>query len=315
LKTLLDLLEIIFITTLLSLTIYMVTPIKTDKNIHLPKGANAISYLKSKGYSVGFIDEWILEKLGGASGGWLYIGKSKLRRLDFLNRLSDKKAYFKRITLIPGETTVIFFDLLAKELDLNATLLNKNFKRVSPFKEAGILANTYNIPIYYNEKQVISYLVNLTKKSYKRLAKRANLNYKSKEWKEILIKASIIQKEAGNKKEMPLIASVIENRLKRRMRLQMDGTLNYGRYSHIRVTPKRIREDNTTFNTYKHRGLPSEAVCNVSKEAIESALHPAKTKYLYFFLNSRGVHDFFTNYKEHLKSIRRKKKEERKRLN
>ena len=48
------------------------------------------------------------------------------------------------------------------------------------------------------------------------------------------------------------------------MRLQMDGTLNYGKYSHVKVTPERIREDNSTFNTYKHKGLPSSPIGAVS---------------------------------------------------
>jgi len=55
---------------------------------------------------------------------------------------------------------------------------------------------------------------------------------------------------------MPKISSVIYNRLKRGMPLQMDGTLNYGLYSHVRVTPERIREDRSPFNTYLNRGIP-----------------------------------------------------------
>ena len=54
-----------------------------------------------------------------------------------------------------------------------------------------------------------------------------------KKWFKILTIASIIQKEAANDAEMPLVASVIYNRLDKGMRLQMDGTLNYGIYSHV----------------------------------------------------------------------------------
>jgi UPF0755 protein len=133
--------------------------------------------------------------------------------------------------------------------------------------------------------------------------------YDPKTWQRILTIASIIQKEAANRKEMPLVASVIYNRLKRKMRLQMDGTLNYGRYSHVRVTPRRIRDDNSTYNTYKHRGLPEAPVCNVSTAAIRAALHPAKTDYLYFFRNDWGTHDFSKNYRKHLKKVQKKRKE------
>ena len=88
------------------------------------------------------------------------------------------------------------------------------------------------------------------------------------------------------------------------MRLQMDGTLNYGKYSHVKVTPKRIREDNSTFNTYKHRGLPDSPVAAVGKAAIDAALRPAKSDYLYFFRNKRtGAHDFAKTFKAHRRNI------------
>ncbi len=120
-------------------------------------------------------------------------------------------------------------------------------------------------------------------KSFKKLFKKYNIEYTKEKLKNYLIIASIIQKEAGNKKEMPLISSVIYNRLKRGMRLQMDGSLNYGRYSHTKVTPERIKSDKSYYNTYKHKGIPKEPICNISILALESAIAPAKTDYLYFF--------------------------------
>ncbi len=117
--------------------------------------------------------------------------------------------------------------------------------------------------------------------------------------------ASVIQKESANIQEMPIVSSVIYNRIKKGMKLQMDGTLNYGKYSHLRVTPKRIREDTSIYNTYKHNGVPSVPVCNVSFEAIKAAVFPAKTDYLYFMKNKNGKHDFTRNYSTHLHNISR----------
>jgi len=106
---------------------------------------------------------------------------------------------------------------------------------------------------------------------------------------------------------MPLVSSVIHNRLKKGMRLQMDGTLNYGKYSHIKVTPARIQNDNSTFNTYKHKGLPSTPIGAVSISAIKAAIKPAKTKHLYFMKNKKGVHDFSDSFKAHRKNVKRAK--------
>jgi UPF0755 protein len=103
---------------------------------------------------------------------------------------------------------------------------------------------------------------------------------------------------------MKLIASVIYNRLKKGIKLQMDGTLNYGKYSHVIVTPQRIIDDNTKFNTYKFYGLPPTAVAIPSKEAIMAAIFPAKSDYLYFVKCGKG-HVFAKTYKEHLKNIYR----------
>ncbi len=306
-----DRLETIVLFFLLSFLYYFTLPVHPPKNIRLTDTSvdSIIAKLQNEGVEVGRIDAWVLHRLDTPQTGWLYLGKNRMNRLEFLRKVGSSSGRFKPVTLIPGETTVIFFDQLAKSLDRNATKLRQAFDRLSPYPEAGILAESYNIPLQYDENRIVNYLVNLTEQRYRRLAREAGVPYDPKEWQRILTVASIIQKEAANRREMPLIASVIYNRLRKKMRLQMDGTLNYGRYSHVRVTPERIRDDNSTYNTYRHRGLPNAPVCNVSTAAIRAALHPAKTDYLYFFRNKKGTHDFFKNYKAHLKEVRKKRRE------
>ncbi len=293
---------------------YLSQPVSTEKNLRLSDGntASIIAQLRERGYDVGPIDLWLLEEIGAPRGGWIYLGKSRMQRLEFLRALATPDNRYRPVTLIPGETSVIFLEELAKTLDKNATRLKRVYRDLSPYPEAGILAESYNIPLRYDERRIMQYLVNLTERRYRHLAKSAGIPYEPQKWQRILTVASIIQKEAANRREMPLVASVIYNRLKKKMRLQMDGTLNYGRYSHIKVTPRRIREDNSTFNTYKHRGLPDSPVCNVSEAAIRAALHPARSDYLYFFRNNRGTHDFSKDYKKHLKKVQEKRRELRK---
>ena len=102
---------------------------------------------------------------------------------------------------------------------------------------------------------------------------------------------------------MPFVSSVIDNRIKKGMRLQMDGTLNYGEYSHQKVTAARIRNDKTPYNTYKNKGLPLYPVCNVSKEAIDAAINPARTDYLYFVRGKNGEHIYSSYFSTHHKNI------------
>ncbi len=213
------------------------------------------------------------------------------------------------VTLIPGETTYFFLRKIAKKLDLNTTILQEAYDQGSLYPEAGILADSYHIPMHLKEKGVIKMLLRLSTNRYKKISLKYLDDWNPKEWERILTIASIIQKEAANEKEMPLIASVIYNRLSKKMRLQMDGTLNYGRFSHTKVTPTRIKTDTSTYNTYKHKGLPALAVCSVGISAITAALNPAKSDYLYFMKNDHGTHDFSATYKAHLKNIQNRKRE------
>ncbi len=299
----------------IGLLFYVSAPVEGQtKNIHLtPESVDGIiAQLHQKGYDVGPLDGWILSALGSPIGGWVYLGKRRITRLELLVRIVSRRSHFWNVTLIPGETTPLFLDQVAKQLEMNATQLTRYYHQFSPFPEAGILADTYHVPMHLREKGVMRMLTHLSEKRYRALAQQNLGTWNLQAWHTILTIASIIQKEAANTHEMPKIASVIANRLRLKMRLQMDGTLNYGRYSHVKVTPQRIRTDRTTFNTYKHRGLPTSPVCNVSTTAIHAALHPARTKYLYFIKNDRGTHDFSRTYKGHLKRVKVRREESKK---
>ena len=294
---------------LIGLLFYLSIPVEGKKNIHLKPASisGIITQLSQKGYDVGSIDKYLMVAIGKPQHGWVYLGRKKLHRLDFLIRLTSAQSSFHKVTLLPGETTVIFLRQLAAQLKLSEVKLTEQYRTQSAFEEAGILAESYHVPSTLKEKGVIRYLLKYSTGVYKKLSVNLADVWDIKGWNRLLTVASIIQKEAANKSEMPLVASVIYNRLQKNMRLQMDGTLNYGEYSHIKVTPKRIKGDSSSYNTYKHRGLPDAPVCAVSIDAIKAAIHPARTKYLYFMRNSRGTHDFAEDYKTHLKNIKKQR--------
>jgi len=264
--------------------------------------------LNKSGYNVNYLDELFLNFFTKPQPGWLYIDKKRLPRYKFLKQIGSYNNHYTPITIIPGETSYYILKMLSTKLKLNIVKLQKVYNKLAPLKEGNFLANTYNIPIYYNEEKSIKLLIDKSYKQYKKLSYKYFNTFDLKKWNKILTIASIIQKEAANKNEMPLVASVIFNRLHKNMKLQMDGTLNYGIYSHTKVTPQRIKKDISTYNTYKHKGLPSYPVCNVSKNAIISAIIPAKSKYLYFMKNSRGTHNFSKEYKKHIQNVKERKK-------
>jgi len=280
---------------------------QTSRVVYIPRGSvsQIISYLDNNNFQIiKNVDKYLLFFIGKPQFGWIDIGETKLSRGDFFYKLSHSKAAMKTLTLIPGETTKVFLKETSKEFNLSFGKLYKFFTQSSPFKEGFLVPESYNLPLGISEKHLIYYLIGLSKKIHKERSLKIFGEYQQDKWYKYLIVASIIQKEAANRTEMPIVSSVIYNRLKKGMKLQMDGALNYGLYSHVRVTPKRIKKDTTTYNTYKFKGLPKYPVCNVGKDAIIAAIFPKKTDYLYFVKNSKGVHSFSKTYKRHKRYVK-----------
>ncbi len=229
---------------------------------------------------------------------------------DFLYKLTTSKAALKKITLIPGETYYFFLQELAQTLNISTYKLFDIYATYAYKKDGNIIADTYYLPMGMDEQQLISHLFKLTRIRYKELSNTIFGQYNKKNWYRYITLASIIQKESASKEEMPLISSVIHNRIKEGMRLQMDGTLNYSKYSHTQITPQMIKEDESEYNTYKNKGIPDNPVCAVEFEAIKAAIFPIKSDYLYFVKSSDGSKHLFSNtYKQHRTNIHKITKE------
>jgi len=305
--TILQYVVVIILISLLSLMYYLNQPIKTPKVLYIPQGSinQIISQLQRKNYDVSKLDTFILRFMGSPQSGWINMASTYNTKADFLYKLTTAKAALQNVTLIPGETTYVFLDQLAKNLHLDREKLQEEFDRQSPMPEGVFVPNTYRIPIGISEKELISLLLKISLKKMKETSVKIFGSYNEKKWFRYVAIASIIQKESANTKEMPIVSSVIYNRLNKGMKLQMDGTLNYGKYSHVKITAKRIKSDTSRYNTYTHKGIPETPVCNVSMEALKAAIFPAKTNYLYFMKSKNGTHDFSCNYSTHLRNIKR----------
>ena len=120
---------------------------------------------------------------------------------------------------------------------------------------------------------------------------------------QVLTIASIIEKQASVRRERPTISSVMHNRLKIGMPLQSEPTLRYGLKKFDGPLTQQDLSAQSAYNTFQNTGLPPTPICNPSIKAIEAALYPADTDFLYFVPRGDGTHEFSSSLKEHTKAV------------
>ncbi|RKY89252.1 endolytic transglycosylase MltG, partial [candidate division KSB1 bacterium] len=235
-----------------------------------------------------------------------------LSNYSILLILCKGKPIDEKITIQEGLTSQKICSILKDTLEIDSTkfislLTDKEF-----INELGIDADnlegylfpeTYYFPCGISEKEIIKKMVGEFHKVFNdSLKKRAReLNFSVHE---IVTLASIIEGEAKIDDERNKISAVFHNRLKRRMRLQADPTIQYI----IKDGPRRLLlkdlKIESPYNTYLHRGLPPGPICNPGKKSIIAALYPSCENYLYFVAKGDGSHIFSRTKKEHLKAKR-----------
>lgn len=164
--------------------------------------------------------------------------------------------------------------------------------------EGFLFPNTYMINVNWSEEEIIQMLLAQFDKVWKEewRQRAADLDLTAFE---VITLASIIEKEARIAQDRPLIASVFHNRLQIQMALQSCATVQF-----VLGEPKYplLYEDleiESPYNTYKHRGLPPGPIAAPGQAAIEAALYPAETDFLYFRAKSDGSHYFSKTLAEH----------------
>ena len=199
-------------------------------------------------------------------------------------------------TEIPAEE----FEAAAKETDYGYAFLEDPAVEST---EGFLFPKKYEFEQGVDATQVVNrlleqYLIETKDLDFKAAQDRFNLS----EY-ELVTTASLIEKEAANDEERPLIASVIYNRIRARMPLQIDASIHYALGEPKEKLSLDDLEIDSPYNTYKNPGLPPGPIASPSRESIRAALEPAKTDYLYYVLEADRKEHFFTNdYDEFLEA-------------
>ena len=201
-------------------------------------------------------------------------------------------------------------EILAKTFNWSSNDLDKWNNTYTAMKfdyfEGVYFPDTYLIPTKENGLDIANRMINrFNEKLAPYLDQFAKQNII---WTTGLRLASVVQREAADKQDMPLIAGILWNRLLKEMKLEVDATVQYARGKTdkgwwIPIKPEDITEIDSLYNTYKYQGLPPHPICNPGIDAIEAVLNPTETDYLYYLHDSnRQIHCAKT-YQEHLSNI------------
>ncbi len=160
---------------------------------------------------------------------------------------------------------------------------------------------------YYIDKNItkcddiILMMLNRFKEVLNEVKNDNNISVDDKEINDIITKASIIEKEAKNAEDRPLISSVIDNRLKTNMKLQIDATVIYAINKKVDVVLYKHLKENSPYNTYMYKGLPPGPICSPGRDSIKAAFMPENTNYIYYILKKDSSSHYFTdNYDDFL---------------
>jgi UPF0755 protein len=170
--------------------------------------------------------------------------------------------------------------------------------------EGYLFPETYTFDSSTNSRQLIHAMVDqcLAELTPALLAKAKEQNLNRHQ---LLTLASIIQKEAGNNSEMPLISAVFHNRLRQGIALQADPTVIYGVKDFDGNLTRRHLREITPYNTYRVPGLPPGPIASPGRAALQAAANPAAVNYLYFVSRGDGSHQFSNTLREHNAAVRR----------
>jgi UPF0755 protein len=238
------------------------------------------------------------------TGGWRhlkageYLIPPSVTPAQLIHILKSGNVILHPITLIEGETSHHIAHKLSKDT---------RFQGVCDIPaEGSLLPETYYFPRNTNRQKIIAHMQLAMEKALASVWRNRAQGHPLQSPQELLVLASLVEKETALPQEKPYVAAVFLNRLSQGMLLQADPTIIYG-LTHGKGELNRelslqdLQIENP-YNTYLNFGLPPSPISNPSLGTLKAVAHPQNVSYLYFVADGSGGHVFASTLEEHQKN-------------
>lgn len=304
---------ILFFFLITSLMIYCVDmwvadagPLSAFVHVLIPKGASSRQVAEKLDQANVINKPWLFVLVARLSGmdKKLQTGEYEflphVSMLDAMRKIATGDVFYWKMTFREGLTVAQMLEIIENNEMLTGDLTIKP-------AEGTMLPETYNYMIGDSKNSVVE-------QAQKAMDKLLNEVWTIRQEKlpvktpyELLILASIIEKETGLAEERGKVASVFVNRLRKVMRLQTDPTVIYaitkGQFELGRALSRKDLEMDSPYNTYQNYGLPPAPICNPGKDSLKAAANPENTDLLYFVASGNGGHNFAKSLNEHNQNV------------
>jgi UPF0755 protein len=231
-----------------------------------------------------------------------YVFDTPMTTLEVATRLTegDFDTDLIRFTHIEGER--------ASKIAERASEILPNFNEIAftetaQMQEGKLFPDTYFVPATFTDKELLTLLLATFQERIEPLKQQIEAHPLTLD--EILVLASIIEREANDPESMKLVSGVLQNRMNIDMALQADASVEYILDKPLsELTPADLKID-SPYNTYLNVGLPPTPIGNPGLNSIVAVLEPTESDYFYYITDDEGIFHFSETYNGHLKNIER----------
>ncbi|MBN9064713.1 MAG: aminodeoxychorismate lyase [Rhizobiales bacterium 65-9] len=241
-----------------------------------------------------------------------YMFKPRMTIPQVVSLLLEGKSILHSISIPEGLTSEQIVGRLVE-----SDVLTGEIRETPP--EGSLLPDTYRVERGMSRSRLIAQMQEGQRKALNEIWARRSPEIPVRSARELVVLASIVEKETGRADERPRVAGVFINRINKRMKLQSDPTIVYGlvggRGTLGRGITRAEIDRATPYNTYVIEGLPPGPIANPGRAAMEAVANPSRTKDLYFVADGTGGHVFAETLDQHNRNVVRWRQVERARAN